>query len=88
MKINILIVLIFIVLHTISIKAQDPRERTYFYPVLKPNHEQKPPVEGWAKTRMAEKLNRGLTAVQIAPDKIYLSWRLLVDDPSGIAFNL
>jgi rhamnogalacturonan endolyase len=68
--------------------AQDPRERTYFYPVLKPNHEQKPPVEGWAKTRITEKLNRGLIALQVAPDKIYLSWRLLSDDMPGVTFNL
>jgi rhamnogalacturonan endolyase len=88
MKINILIVLIFIILHTISIKAQDPRERTYFYPVLKPSHEQKPPVEGWAQTRITEKINRGLSAVQTAPDKVYLSWRLKSEDIPEVTFNV
>jgi rhamnogalacturonan endolyase len=79
---------LFLILLCLSGFAQDPRERTYFYPVLKPSHEQKPPVEGWASTRIAEKMNRGLMAVQIAPDKIYLSWRMLANDPPGIAFNL
>lgn len=68
--------------------AQDPRERNYFYSVLKPSNEPKPKVEGWAKTKVLEKFNRGLTAVQTAPGKVYLSWRLLADDPPRVFFNL
>jgi rhamnogalacturonan endolyase len=44
--------------------AQDPIERTYMYPVLKPDNEPKPKVTGWAKERVTEKLNRGLTVQQ------------------------
>jgi rhamnogalacturonan endolyase len=58
------------------------------YPVLKPNHEPKPPVNGWAKQRVTERFNRGLTARQISPQNVYLSWRLLAEDPVQTAFNL
>ncbi len=68
--------------------AQDPRERTYFYPVLKPSHENKPSLTGWAKERSSEKLNRGLVAIQTAPEKVYMSWRLKADDPEGTGFNV
>ncbi len=68
--------------------AQDPRERTYLYPVLKPDHENKPKVVGWAPSRVTEKLNRGLSAMQTAPGRIYLSWRLLADDSENVAFNI
>jgi rhamnogalacturonan endolyase len=70
------------------LRAQDPRERNYMYPVLKPIHEPKPIVKGWATEKVTEKFNRGLTAQQIAPQKIYLSWRLLAEDVPETAFNL
>jgi rhamnogalacturonan endolyase len=45
-------------------------------------------VLGWAETRITEKLGRGLVAVRCDSNKVYLSWRLLKDDPEDIAFNL
>lgn len=73
---------------TTHLRAQDPRERVYNYPILKPSHAEKPAVQGWAKQRVVEKLNRGMSAV-LAPDgSVHLSWRLLHDDPEGIAFNV
>lgn len=68
--------------------AQDPRERNYLYPVLKPIHEQKPLVKGWATQKVTEKLNRGLTAIQTEANKVYLSWRLLAEDDPQTVFNL
>jgi len=68
-------------------KAQDPRERNYNYPVLKPSHAEKPLVEGWAKQRVKEQLNRGLTAIKTS-NGVYLSWRFLNTDPENIAFNI
>lgn len=47
----------------------------------------KPPVNGWAKSRVREKLDRGTVAVT-GPDGIHVSWRLLPGDPADIAFNL
>lgn len=38
--------------------------------------------------KQVEFLNRGLVAVQKNSSSIYLSWRLLGDDPSNIAFNV
>lgn len=67
--------------------AQDPRERLYLYPVLEPQHEEKPKVTGWAEERVEEKLNRGLIAVP-AGNELYLSWRLLKEDPEGTAFHV
>ena len=39
-------------------------------------------------TRQMEALGRGLVASRLAEGKVYVSWRLLGTDPSGIAFNL
>jgi rhamnogalacturonan endolyase len=89
MKFKILPSLIWLfILQSISCLAQDPRERTYFYPVLKPSHENKSAITGWAKERVSEKLNRGLVVIQTAPDKVYLSWRMLADDPEGSGFHI
>lgn len=38
--------------------------------------------------RQMEKLDRGLVAVQSGPQEVYLSWRLLKDDPKDVAFNV
>ena len=38
--------------------------------------------------KQVEFLNRGLIAIQKSTNSIYLSWRLLGDDPSNIAFNV
>jgi len=71
-----------------NLKAQDPRERNYMYPVLNPIHEPKPQVTGWATQRVTEKFNRGLTAFQTDLHTVYLSWRLLAEDAPQTAFNL
>lgn len=71
-----------------SIFAQDSRERNYLYPVLKPVHEPKPLVKGWATQRMNEKFNRGITVQQISAHTVYLSWRLLSGDSKDVIFNI
>jgi rhamnogalacturonan endolyase len=35
-----------------------------------------------------EKLDRGLTATPLGGGRVYLSWRLLDDDPAGVAFDV
>ena len=47
----------------------------------------KPKVEGFAKTRVVEKLDRGLVAVT-GPDGVHTSWRMLPGDPADLSFNL
>jgi rhamnogalacturonan endolyase len=71
-----------------SNQAQDPRERNYLYPVLKPIHEPKPLVTGWATLRVTEKLTRGLSVQQTGIHTVYLSWRLLATDSKDIGFNI
>ena len=68
--------------------AQDPRELLYNYEILKPDHARKPKIEGFAKERIEDKLNRGTVAVVDADKSVYVSWRLLQADPSDIAFNV
>ena len=48
----------------------------------------RPKIKGYAKTRVAERLDRGLTVLPAGANKVYLSWRLLADDPKDIAFNV
>ncbi len=69
--------------------AQDPRESTYYYEILEPNHEEKSQVQGYAIERVTEKLNRGLQATP-SPNEgsVYLSWRLLSSDTPDVAFHL
>ncbi|WP_257669701.1 rhamnogalacturonan lyase family protein [Parapedobacter tibetensis] len=68
--------------------AQDQAERHYLYPVLKPRHEAKPKVIGWARERVEEKLDRGILAVSNGEGQVYISWRLLKTDPAETAFNV
>ena len=68
--------------------AQDPRERYYMYPVLKPNHEYKPQVKAWATKRVKENLNRGLVAFYLEKGDVYLSWRLLETDNPKVGFYI
>jgi hypothetical protein len=68
--------------------AQDPRELLYNFEILKPNHAHKPMIEGFAKERICDKLNRGVVAIADAGNRVYVSWRLLQTDPSGIAFDV
>ncbi len=71
------------------VKAQDPRERTYFYEITDPRHEPKSQVEGFADKRIEEPMNRGLTAGITEDGKgIYLNWRLLKTDGNDIKFNV
>ena len=47
----------------------------------------RPPVRGWAETRVQEKLGRGAVAIP-CPDGVYLSWRLLAADAKDIGFDV
>lgn len=46
-----------------------------------------PKVNGWASTRVTEKLGRGVVAMR-TPQGAYVSWRLLESDPVDIGFNV
>jgi hypothetical protein len=48
---------------------------------------QRPPVQGWANERVRETLGRAAVAMR-TDDGVYLSWRLLVEDPESIAFDV
>jgi len=75
-----LVLAAFILLPVGKLKSQDPRERTYYYPVLRPMHDPKPAVDGWAEERVAEKLDRGLIAQRCEDGSVYIGWRLLSSD--------
>jgi rhamnogalacturonan endolyase len=47
----------------------------------------KPRVKGWAKERVEERLDRGVVAVPME-EGVYVGWRLLRDDPAGLAFDV
>jgi hypothetical protein len=49
---------------------------------------EKPKVEGFAKERVREKLDRGVVAMPVAGNKVYVGWRLLDSDPKDVAFNV
>ncbi len=78
-----------LLLGTTILAAQDPRERHYFYEILEPRHEPKPLVEGFARERVRENLDRGVAAVP-AHDGcgIYISWRLLESDDPATGFHV
>ncbi|GAB6011655.1 silent information regulator protein Sir2 [Viscerimonas tarda] len=89
MKQNLYFILAGIVLFALPSKAQDTRERTYYYEVLEPRHEPKPLVEGFAKERVDEKMGRGLVAAKTQDGKaIHLSWRVLKTDDAALKFNV
>ncbi|MCX7047053.1 MAG: carbohydrate binding domain-containing protein [Candidatus Sumerlaeota bacterium] len=48
----------------------------------------KPPVEGFARERVRDKMGRGLAAMPAKDGGVYLGWRMLSDDPKDIAFNV
>jgi rhamnogalacturonan endolyase len=48
----------------------------------------KPQVQGFARTRVRETLDRGLIATPADKGSVYLSWRLLDSDPAGAGFNV
>ncbi len=45
-------------------------------------------VEGYATSRVREKLDRGLVAIRTSPTTVYVSWRLLDSDPPQAGFNV
>ncbi|MBN2317851.1 MAG: silent information regulator protein Sir2, partial [Acidobacteria bacterium] len=45
-------------------------------------------VLGWAETRIEEKIDRGMLALNMGDGRIYLSWRFLKSDPEDVAFNV
>ena len=49
---------------------------------------EKPKVAGFAHKRVREKMGRGIVAMPMADNKVYVGWRLLANDPKNIAFNL
>jgi rhamnogalacturonan endolyase len=46
------------------------------------------PLAAREKLRYMERLDRGVVAVQQADGKVFLSWRLLASDPTGVGFNV
>ncbi|MCX7886016.1 MAG: hypothetical protein N3B01_02000 [Verrucomicrobiae bacterium] len=46
-----------------------------------------PRVQGWAKERVEEKLDRGVVAARI-PGGVYVGWRLLKTDPGNVGFEV
>ncbi|GAB3990647.1 rhamnogalacturonan lyase [Spirosoma daeguense] len=38
--------------------------------------------------RTLERLDRGIIAVRTSPNQVFLSWRLLINDPDNVAFNV
>ncbi len=50
----------------------------------------RPDVEGWAfgRERVEEKIGRGLACIPRENGSMYLSWRLLKEDPENVAFNI
>ncbi len=54
----------------------------------RPDRPAKPPIEGFAKQRLNEKLDRGILALPMDGGGVYVGWRLLKDDPENIAFNV
>ncbi len=57
-----------------------------FRPV--PARVDKPQVTGFAQTRVAEPLDRGLVAMPAGAGRVYLGWRLLASDPRQAAFDV
>ena len=62
-----------------------PADLPKLSPALSPP---RPKVEGYARRRVQERLDRGLVAVRTGPGKVHLQWRLLQTDPPATAFNV
>ena len=75
-------------LFTALVYSQDPRELLYNIEILEPNHAVKPEIDGFAKQRIEEKLNRGVIAVEDENRNVYVSWRLLQSDPADVGFDV
>lgn len=50
--------------------------------------QQKPLVHGYASKRVREKIGRGIVAMPVAGNKVYVDWRLLDSDAQDAAFNV
>lgn len=46
------------------------------------------PVQGFARQRIREKLDRGLIAMPVAGNQVYVGWRLLDSDAKDTTFNV
>lgn len=57
-----------------------------FMPI--PPRPERPKVQGFARQRVREALDRGVVAVATGAKQNYVGWRLLDSDPAGIAFNV
>jgi LmbE family N-acetylglucosaminyl deacetylase len=57
-------------------------------PVRTMSRDAKRPVNGFARSRIEEKLDRGLVAMPMEGGKVYVGWRLLKSDPGSIAFDV
>ncbi len=89
MKKKLLSITTIVLLVSTSIFSQDPRESYYYYEILEPRHAPKRQIDGYAKKRIEERLNRGLVAVPSDNEQgIYLSWRLLKTDDPTVGFNV
>jgi rhamnogalacturonan endolyase len=53
-----------------------------------PPRPEKPKVQGWAKQRVVEKLDRAMVAIPAGNGAVHVSWRLLTSDPADMAFDL
>ncbi len=56
--------------------------------VWQPKRKEKPKVDGWAKERVWERIDRGLVALPTDDGHVYVGWRLLQDDHPEIAFDV
>ncbi len=65
-----------------------PRLRPFVLPVLLAAALASLLAAPLAAQPMVERLNRGVTAVHQPDGSVFVSWRLLADDPAGVAFNL
>ena len=72
------------------VQADNPGSCYYDYLEFTPlpDPKRKPLVEGIAKDRIAEKLDRGVVAMPAGDGAVYVGWRLLLSDPSDVAFDV
>ncbi|MHC5053674.1 MAG: rhamnogalacturonan lyase family protein [Planctomycetota bacterium] len=54
----------------------------------RPAPEAKPKVQGHARVRVRERLDRGIVALPVEGGAVYIGWRLLDDDAARVAFNV
>jgi len=53
-----------------------------------PPRPEKPKVQGWAKQRVTERLDRGMVAIHAGGNAVHMGWRMLESDPADMAFDL